>query len=195
MGVQDGAEGPALLQGMVGDAKPLLISLTESLREVDPALKSQGESIYAQKPSLGANGVTWSQENYAHLGLQLECRLKSFQRFTETFAALERAYNAGIFGALAAAGGGRRRARLGAAARGGARRRTRVRAARGEVVPRRGAPPRRPSARGARAAFARPRGELEGLRRGLGFGFNVWDVNDGGGRCAPRTGGRGSTSR
>ena len=69
---------------MVGDAKPLLISLTESLREVDPALKSQGESIYAQKPNLGANGVTWSQENYAHLGLQAEyLRLKSIQRFTE----------------------------------------------------------------------------------------------------------------
>ena len=59
------------------------------------------ERIYAQKPNLGAHGVTWSQENYAHKGLQIEyLRLKSIQRFTETWAALQRCYNAGGFAYL-----------------------------------------------------------------------------------------------
>ena len=179
-----GRKGLALLQGMVGDAKPLLISLTESLREVDPALKSQGESIYAQKPNLGANGVTWSQENYAHLGLQLEyCRLKSFQRFTETFAALERAYNAGIFGALAAAGGGGPGAAPGsvplrvAALGGGPGFELLAAKSFHDEVLRHAVPP-----------LAAPEllsldlaASWKGCAEGLGFGFNVWDVNDGGG--------------
>ena len=48
-----------------------------------------------------AGGITWSQENYAHLGLQAEyLRLKSIQRITEGTVAMERAYNAGAFAAL-----------------------------------------------------------------------------------------------
>ena len=83
-------------------------ALDNSTAAFDPALKSQGESIYAQKPNLGANGVTWSQENYGHLGLQAEyLRLKSVQRYTETYAIMQRVHNAGCLAYLPAGGGWR----------------------------------------------------------------------------------------
>lgn len=42
------------------------------LEESGSSQREEGERIYAQKPNLGANGITWSQENYAHLGLQVD---------------------------------------------------------------------------------------------------------------------------
>ena len=60
-----------------------------------------GEALYADKPTMkahhGALG-TWSDEEYAHPGLQaVYLRLKSFQRFTESWALLERAARFGVF--------------------------------------------------------------------------------------------------
>jgi hypothetical protein len=60
--------------------------------------------------------VTWSYDEYGHPGLQLfYLKLKSWQRFTETYALLERAAMRGLFDAplpegrplrVAALGGG-----------------------------------------------------------------------------------------
>ena len=44
------------------------------ISEIDESEKVEGAQIYAQKPNLGAEGITWSQENYGHLGLQVESR-------------------------------------------------------------------------------------------------------------------------
>ena len=60
-----------------------------------------GETLYADKPTMkahhGALG-TWSDEEYAHPGLQaVYLRLKSFQRFTESWALYERAARRGLF--------------------------------------------------------------------------------------------------
>lgn len=61
-------------------------------------LRREGEGIYARKPNKITNNVTWSQEEYAHLGFQHQyLALKSVQRFTETWALLERAHRAGLF--------------------------------------------------------------------------------------------------
>ena len=84
------AHGAALLRDMMETAEPLISRLLGELErdQAGEQLRSEGEKIYAQKPNLGANGVTWSQENYAHLGLQIEyLRLKSIQRYTESCAA------------------------------------------------------------------------------------------------------------
>ena len=91
-----GKKGHDLLHGLIREATPLLRASLTALEEHDANLVSEGERIYAQKPNLGMNGITWSQENYSHLGLQAEyMRLKSIQRFTEMYSALERAHNCG----------------------------------------------------------------------------------------------------
>jgi len=60
-------------------------------------LRREGEGIYARKPNKLTNNVTWSQKEYAHLGFQYEyLALKSVQRFTETWALIERAHRAGL---------------------------------------------------------------------------------------------------
>lgn len=62
-------------------------------------LISNGVNIYKNKIALQSNnGITWTNEEYSHLGLQrIYLRLKSFQRFTETYNLLERAYNLNFF--------------------------------------------------------------------------------------------------
>ena len=59
----------------------------------------EGESIYANKPTLKSKaGVTWSQDEYSHPGLQrMYLKMKSYQRYTETFSLLERAERLGVF--------------------------------------------------------------------------------------------------
>ncbi len=61
---------------------------------------AQGRELYVQKPSLRQTGrksginrnVTWSIEEYGHVGLQRQyLRLKSIQRFTETYNLCQRA--------------------------------------------------------------------------------------------------------
>ena len=72
---------------------------SQSLR----ALTDKGKQIYADKPTLARtrgteNEATWSQEEYGQPGLQREyLLLKSLQRFTETWALLERAAVLGLF--------------------------------------------------------------------------------------------------
>jgi cap1 methyltransferase len=97
---QTTALGHAMLNKLVAVATPLLRKALAALAdEADGAeLRREGERIYAQKPNMRSDGITWSQDNYAHLGLQAEyMRLKSIQRFTEGTAAMERAFNAGAF--------------------------------------------------------------------------------------------------
>jgi len=72
-----------------------------------------GEHLYVMKPTMksapkSAGMGTWSDEEYAHPGLQaLYLRLKSFQRFTESWALFERAAARGVFDPwLQSAGGG-----------------------------------------------------------------------------------------
>ena len=66
--------------------------------ERDVAVR-EGEQLYAEKPTLrGEAGVTWSDAEYAHRGLQRQyLRFKSFQRFTETYNLVERASARGLF--------------------------------------------------------------------------------------------------
>ena len=144
-----------------------------------PARKSQGESIYARRSQTSAPTASRGRRtNYAPP--RPPARVLPPQVIparTETFAALERAYNAGIFGRTAAA------AALGPGAAPGAvplRGRRRSAAARGSSCSRRSRSTtrvlrnRRPSARGARPALRRPaRRRWKGCAEGLGFGFNV----------------------
>ena len=102
------AGGADLLRAMMHKAAPLLEELGARLAAMGGGVAGEGAQIYAQKPNLGARGVTWSQENYAHLGLQAEyLRLKSVQRFTETYAIMQRLHNVGGLGYLPAGGGWR----------------------------------------------------------------------------------------
>ncbi len=67
-----------------------------SNKEIDRIIR-KGVEIYARKPSLKTGGVTWSQGDYSHLGLQREyLRYKSIQRFTETWEMLRSANNLGL---------------------------------------------------------------------------------------------------
>ena len=62
---------------------------------------AEGQQIYAKKPNMGQEDVTWSQRELRDLGLQKEyLRYKSVQRLTEAWACLQRARNAGVFASL-----------------------------------------------------------------------------------------------
>ena len=67
-----------------------------------------GKGLYAHKPTLRTKGVTWSNEEYSHPGLQrMYLRMKSIQRFTEIWALLERADSIGTFDHIYEKGSGR----------------------------------------------------------------------------------------
>jgi len=183
------AHGFALLRGLIEAATPLLQGVAAQLAEYGDGgrARQDGEQIYAQKPNLGANGVTWSQDNYAHLGLQAEyLRLKSIQRFTETYVAMQRLHNAGGLARLqhdlqndgegggdgGAPGGGARPLRIASLGGGPGFELVAVRAFAAEVMGE--APPPQLTSLDLEASW-RPHAEA------LGLGFNVWDVNDGAG--------------
>ena len=65
-------------------------------QKLDPKTQLQeGFNIYDKKPSQH-KGITWSDEEYQHLGFQsIYIKTKSIQRFTETYNLLIRAYNQG----------------------------------------------------------------------------------------------------
>lgn len=66
----------------------------------DPAKTAKdGVAIYSNKPTLRSKaGVTWSIDEYAHPGLQrMYLKMKSFQRYTETYSLLQRATHKGMF--------------------------------------------------------------------------------------------------
>ena len=95
-----GAEGHALLQRLLSHNVHLLrANMKLVLEQGDPQfVMAQGELIYELKPSLKAYNKTWSQDEYGHPGLQRTyIKLKSFQRFTETWATMERAAAEGLF--------------------------------------------------------------------------------------------------
>ena len=53
---------------------------------------------YARKPAIKNEDVTWSQEEYADLGLIFEyCRYKSIQRLTEAWSTFEKAKKKRLF--------------------------------------------------------------------------------------------------
>ena len=99
-----GAEGLALLAGLLERTRAVMAKNEELLALMDPReskqLLEEGKKIYGEKPSLrkfdkkkgdGLN-VTWSDAEYAHVGLQTQyLKLKSFQRFTETYNLVARA--------------------------------------------------------------------------------------------------------
>lgn len=80
--------------------KPLQVCQDLIQKASNPSeVTSTGVNIYTEKKSLiGANGVTWTHEEYGHPGLQLMyLKMKSWQRFTETWALLERSGRLGLF--------------------------------------------------------------------------------------------------
>ena len=100
-----GTAGLSLLRRLlVVNRRVFALSDARVLATDDPdRTEREGEHLYVNKPSLrsapkGAGLGTWSDEEYAHPGLQaLYLRLKSFQRFTESWALYERAAARGIF--------------------------------------------------------------------------------------------------
>lgn len=74
-----------------------IASACEREGTVAEEVKRTGAATYSKKPSMKSADVTWSQEEYRHLGLQREyVRFKSVQRFTETWACLERGMYGGF---------------------------------------------------------------------------------------------------
>ena len=125
------AHGANLLRNLFTDARRVIAALDEKINaisngdaaEID-AVRRAGTEIYAKKPNIKEKDVTWSQEEYRHAGLQREyCKFKSVQRFTETWACLERARYAGVFEDLVSAGEGDGDGSV-AGGEGGAKRRT-----------------------------------------------------------------------
>ena len=60
--------------------------------------RAEGYALYEEKPNLRRNGTTWSDAEYGLPGFQwMYLRMKSWQRFTETWACLERCARGGLF--------------------------------------------------------------------------------------------------
>ena len=103
-------QGAELLEGLMTLTEELL-ALNQSLMEhacissspgnrdqtVDD-VKREGYHLYRNKSSLASDGVTWTDEEYSSPGMaHWYIRLKSLQRFTETWAMLERSLAMGVF--------------------------------------------------------------------------------------------------
>uniref|UniRef100_A0A7S3K2G5 Uncharacterized protein n=1 Tax=Aureoumbra lagunensis TaxID=44058 RepID=A0A7S3K2G5_9STRA len=98
-----GAQGLELLASLEKQTSKTLFLLENELSALDPTKRNQlleeGRRIYAEKPSLrkfsnadSGHNVTWSNDEYAHVGLRAQyLRLKSLQRYTETYNLCERA--------------------------------------------------------------------------------------------------------
>ena len=114
------AAGAELLQRLFADARKVVEIIDSTIQQqcaADDAARervlSAGVELYARKPSIKNADVTWSQEEYRHIGLQREyVKFKSVQRFTETWACMERADARGVFASMAAAAQERREARV-----------------------------------------------------------------------------------
>uniref|UniRef100_A0A7S4FAZ1 Uncharacterized protein n=1 Tax=Chrysotila carterae TaxID=13221 RepID=A0A7S4FAZ1_CHRCT len=97
-----GAEALPLLRGLLRVNERVFAIAKERVEATGNVrgIMAEGEALYADKPTMkqhhGAKG-TWSDDEYAHPGLQsVYLRLKSFQRFTESWALLERAAESGL---------------------------------------------------------------------------------------------------
>ena len=77
--------------------KSIRQEITDSGKNIDETLE-KGREIYARKPAIKNEDVTWSQEEYADLGLIFEyCRYKSIQRLTEAWSTFEKAKKKRLF--------------------------------------------------------------------------------------------------
>ena len=103
-----GAQGLSLLKGC-RDVNSILLARNKGLFEGDAESqarqRAEGYALYEEKPNLrrghqtGEIG-TWSDKEYSLPGFQwMYLRMKSWQRFTETWACLERCAHAGLFDA------------------------------------------------------------------------------------------------
>ena len=97
-----GEAGLMLLAALVRKLEACL-ELNEERFDPDAARaeeqRKQGYVLYEEKPTLRKSGVvgTWSDEEYGLAGFQwMYLRYKSFQRFAETWALLERVAGAGL---------------------------------------------------------------------------------------------------
>ena len=114
------AAGAELLQRLFADARKVVEIIDSTIQQqcaADDAARervlSAGVELYARKPSIKNADVTWSQEEYRHIGLQREyVKFKSVQRFTETWACMERADARGVFASLASAAQQKREVRV-----------------------------------------------------------------------------------
>ena len=90
-------------QPALAECHRLIAEKADTEATIKDAVKADGRQIYTEKKHLiagveGHKKVTWSQDEYAHPGMQLMyLSLKSWQRFTETWALLERAARLGLF--------------------------------------------------------------------------------------------------
>ena len=100
-----GEKGLLLLSGLLARTALVLKKNEEELKKLGPKaaqIVEEGRRIYGEKPSLRKFGseaegknVTWSDGEYAHVGLQTQyLKLKSLQRFTETYNLCARACDA-----------------------------------------------------------------------------------------------------
>ncbi len=105
-----GPEALPLLRGLLAVNKVVFARSLERVEATGDArgTLARGEAIYTDKPTMrSSKGLgTWSDAEYAHPGLQhIYLRLKSFQRFTESWALFERCSR--YDGVLDAPAGGR----------------------------------------------------------------------------------------
>jgi len=117
-----GGQGLSLLRGLVVANRRLLAENATKFA-IDPSeaarQRAEGYALYEEKPNLRRRGAgseigTWSDREYGLPGFQwMYLRLKSYQRFTETWAALERCAHAGLFDAGGCLGDARRVVSLG----------------------------------------------------------------------------------
>eukprot|EP00746_Dinoflagellata_sp_MGD_P145439 gnl/MRDRNA2_/MRDRNA2_78051_c0_seq1.p1 gnl/MRDRNA2_/MRDRNA2_78051_c0~~gnl/MRDRNA2_/MRDRNA2_78051_c0_seq1.p1 ORF type:complete len:327 (+),score=61.91 gnl/MRDRNA2_/MRDRNA2_78051_c0_seq1:361-1341(+) len=87
------AVGEALILDLLRLVSPLLRIMLDAM-PVD--VLQEGKRLYAEKPDMYENDVTWTQAQYRHVGLRAEyIRVKCIQRFTEAWEAMRRTFNAG----------------------------------------------------------------------------------------------------
>ena len=99
-----GACGLGLLKELVG-VNAILLKRNKELfvgdKESQAKQRAEGYALYEEKPNLRRRGSeigTWSDREYSLPGFQwMYLRMKSWQRFTETWACLERCAHAGLF--------------------------------------------------------------------------------------------------
>lgn len=74
----------------------IAIRITQSGKNLSTEL-AYGLKIYSDKPSMTKGEGTWSTDEYQSLGFQYQyIKMKSIQRFTETYALMERTYRYGL---------------------------------------------------------------------------------------------------
>lgn len=106
-GQDTNAEGYQLLIQLLKITHKMMKSCEQEMSKLGLNVAEEvkkGRETYSKKPNKKQGAVeTWSKEEYQQLSLQhAYLRYKSFQRFTETYAMLERLHEFGIFDNLPA---------------------------------------------------------------------------------------------